>query len=171
MANQGITSYTLKRDNIIGQATCKKIKEGGTLTLVQLQNFANYLTVSPETFWNTPRKMNPSLDARLWICYSKEKELSRMLDQNDLLAIAKLMDAKLEPINARLDKIEEEARHTRVLIENQDHKINLIAQQHSEIIEKLSVTKEVDSLKGRMSTLECTVKTHTAQITDLKKAQ
>ncbi len=86
-------------------------------------------------------------------------------------AIAKLMDVKLEPINARLDKIEEEARHTRVLIENQDHKINLIAEQHSEIIEKLSVTKEVDSLKGRVSTLEGTVKTHTAQITELKKAQ
>lgn len=94
-----------------------------------------------------------------------------MLDQNDLLAIAKLMDVKLEPINARLDKIEEETRHTRVLIENQDHKINLIAEQHSEIIEKLSVTKEVDSLKGRVSTLEGTVKTHTAQITELKKAQ
>ena len=129
-----------------------------------------------------------------------------MLDQNDLLAIAKLMDTKLEPINtrldtmdarldtmdarldtmdarlntmdarlntmdARLDKIEEEARHTRVLIENQDHKIKLIAEQHSEIIEKLSVTSEVDSLKGRVSTLEGTVKTHTTQIMELKKAQ
>ena len=50
-------------------------------------------------------------------------------------------------------------------------KIQLIAEQHSEIIEKLSVTKEVDSLKGRVSTLEGTVKTHTAQITELKKAQ
>ena len=101
-----------------------------------------------------------------------------MLDQNDLLAIAKLMDTKLEPINAhldtmdaRLDKIEEEARHTRVLIENQDHKIKLIAEQHSEIIEKLSVTSEVDSLKGRVSTLEGIVKTHTTQIMELKKAQ
>ena len=108
-----------------------------------------------------------------------------MLDQNDLLAIAKLMETKLESINARFDsmdtrldsmdarlgKIEEEARHTRVLIENQDHKINLIAEHHSEIIEKLSVTKEVDSLKGRVSTLEGTVKAHTTQITELKKAQ
>ena len=108
-----------------------------------------------------------------------------MLDQNDLLAIAKLMDTKLESINvrldsmdtrldsmdARLDKIEEESRHTRVLIENQDHKIKLIAEQHSEIIEKLSVTSEVDSLKGRVSTLEGTVKTHTTQIMELKKAQ
>ena len=101
-----------------------------------------------------------------------------MLDQNDLLAIAKLMDTKLESINvrldsmdARLDKIEEESRHTRVLIENQDHKINLIAEQHSEIIEKLSVTKEVDSLKGRVSTLEGAVKAHTTEITELKKAQ
>ena len=50
-------------------------------------------------------------------------------------------------------------------------KIQLIAEQHSEIIEKLSVSKEVDSLKGRVSTLEGTVKTHTAQITELKKAQ
>ncbi|MFR4987587.1 hypothetical protein [Anaerotruncus colihominis] len=101
-----------------------------------------------------------------------------MLDQSDLLAIAKLMDAKLEPINvrldtmdARLDKIEEEARQTRVLIESQDRKINLIAEQHSEIIEKLSVTKETVSLKGRMGTLEGTVKAHTTQITELKKAQ
>ena len=101
-----------------------------------------------------------------------------MLVQSDLLAIAKLMDAKLEPINvrldtmdARLDKIEEEARQTRVLIESQDRKINLIAEQHSEIIEKLSVTKETVSLKGRMGTLEGTVKAHTTQITELKKAQ
>ena len=90
-----------------------------------------------------------------------------MLDQSDLLAIAKLMDAKLEPINvrldtmdARLDKIEEEARQTRVLIESQDRKINLIAEQHSEIIEKLSVTKETVSLKGRMGTLEAVSYTH-----------
>ena len=49
-------------------------------------------------------------------------------------------------------------------------KIQLIAEQHSDMIEKLSVTEEIDSLKGRMSTLENVVKTHTTQISELKKS-
>ena len=87
-----------------------------------------------------------------------------------ILEELKELKAGQKATNERLDKVEQEARHTRVLIENQDHKIQLIAEQHSEIIEKLSVSKEVDSLKGRVSTLEGTVKTHTTQITELKKA-
>ena len=31
MQKRGITSYTMKKDNIIGQATFKKIKEGGDI--------------------------------------------------------------------------------------------------------------------------------------------
>lgn len=31
MEEHGITSYTVKRDNIIGQATFRKIKEGGDI--------------------------------------------------------------------------------------------------------------------------------------------
>jgi DNA-binding Xre family transcriptional regulator len=31
MKSKGITSYTVKRDNVIGQATFKKIKEGGDI--------------------------------------------------------------------------------------------------------------------------------------------
>ena len=49
-------------------------------------------------------------------------------------------------------------------------KIQLIAEQHSDMIEKLSVTEEIDSLKGRISTLENVVKTHTTQISELKKS-
>lgn len=88
-----------------------------------------------------------------------------------ILEELKELKAGQKATNERLDKVEQETRHTRVLIENQDHKIQLIAEQHSEIIEKLSVTREVDSLKGRVSTLEGTVKTHTTQIMELKKAQ
>ena len=88
-----------------------------------------------------------------------------------ILEELKELKAGQKATNERLDKVEQEARYTRILIENQDHKINLIAEQHSEIIEKLSVTREVDSLKGRVSTLEGTVKTHTTQIMELKKAQ
>lgn len=49
-------------------------------------------------------------------------------------------------------------------------KIQLIAEQHSDMIEKLSVTEEIDSLKGRISTLKNVVKTHTTQISELKKS-
>ena len=50
-------------------------------------------------------------------------------------------------------------------------KIQLITEQHSDMIEKLYVTKEIDSLKGRMSTLENVVKTHQYKFRSLKKAQ
>ena len=85
-----------------------------------------------------------------------------------LAAMAQL----LQPINERLDGLEEEIRHTRVLIEGDVRKdIRTIAEQHGDIIAKLSVTAEVDSLKGRVSTLEGVAKSHTADLAELKKAQ
>ena len=47
MRERGITSYTLKRDNIIGQATYKKIMEGGdidTRTIAKLCKLLNCQT-------------------------------------------------------------------------------------------------------------------------------
>lgn len=44
LEDRGVTSYTLKKDNIIGQATYKKIKEGGdidTRTIAKLCEFLN----------------------------------------------------------------------------------------------------------------------------------
>ncbi|EDS11239.1 helix-turn-helix domain-containing protein [Anaerotruncus colihominis] len=47
MANQGITSYTLKRDNIIGQATFKKIKEGGDIDTRTIAKLCKLLNCQP----------------------------------------------------------------------------------------------------------------------------
>ena len=47
MANQGITSYTLKRDNIIGQATLKKIKEGGDIDTRTIAKLCKLLNCQP----------------------------------------------------------------------------------------------------------------------------
>ena len=107
--------------------------------------------------------------------------------QKNLEAGQKNLEAGQKTTNERLDKVEQDNQHLYQMIEQQEKriinqvnaiietavvpKIQLIAEQHSEIIEKLSVSKEVDSLKGRVSTLEGTVKAHTAQITELKKAQ
>ncbi|RGX55867.1 hypothetical protein DWV16_05820 [Anaerotruncus sp. AF02-27] len=123
-----------------------------------------------------------------------------MLDQNDLKALAQLMqqnndslraelsqlmDIKLQPIGERLDRIENDveqvrqdveqvktdSRQTRVLLEHQDHNISLIAEQYGEITRKLERVYEIDELKDRIRTLERVVSAHTSQIREIKKAQ
>lgn len=123
-----------------------------------------------------------------------------MLDQNDLKALAQLMqqnndslraelsllmDTKLQPIGERLDRIENDveqarqnveqvktdSRQTRVLLEHQDHNISLIAEQYGEITRKLERVYEIDELKDRIRTLERVVSAHTSQIREIKKAQ
>ena len=47
MDEQGITSYTLKKDNIIGQATFKKIKEGGDIDTRTISKLCKLLNCQP----------------------------------------------------------------------------------------------------------------------------
>lgn len=43
----GITSYTIKKDNVIGQATFKKIKEGGDIDTRSIAKLCEYLNCQP----------------------------------------------------------------------------------------------------------------------------
>ena len=47
LRQRGITSYTLKRDNIIGQATYKKIKEGGDIDTRTIAKLCALLDCQP----------------------------------------------------------------------------------------------------------------------------
>ena len=47
MNERGITSYTCKRDNIIGQATYKKIKEGGDIDTRTIAKMCEVLNCQP----------------------------------------------------------------------------------------------------------------------------
>lgn len=47
MEEQGITSYTLKKDNVIGQATFKKIKEGGDIDTRTISKLCKLLNCQP----------------------------------------------------------------------------------------------------------------------------
>ena len=47
MRDRGITSYTLKRDNIIGQATYKKIMEGGDIDTRTIAKLCKLLECQP----------------------------------------------------------------------------------------------------------------------------
>lgn len=47
MKERGITSYTCKRDNIIGQATYRKIKEGGDIDTRTIAKMCEVLNCQP----------------------------------------------------------------------------------------------------------------------------
>jgi len=47
MNERGITSYTMKKDNIIGQATFKKIKEGGHIDTRTINAICELLDCQP----------------------------------------------------------------------------------------------------------------------------
>lgn len=47
MNERGITSYVCKRDSIIGQATYKKIKEGGDIDTRTIAKMCEVLGVQP----------------------------------------------------------------------------------------------------------------------------
>lgn len=47
MDEQGITSYTIKKDNVIGQATFKKIKEGGDIDTRTISKLCKLLNCQP----------------------------------------------------------------------------------------------------------------------------
>ena len=47
MEEKGITSYVCKRDNIIGQATYRKIKEGGDIVTRTIAKMCEVLNCQP----------------------------------------------------------------------------------------------------------------------------
>lgn len=44
---RGITSYTIKKDNVIGQASYKKIQEGGHIDTRTIESLCKYLHCQP----------------------------------------------------------------------------------------------------------------------------
>ncbi|MDR1066724.1 MAG: helix-turn-helix transcriptional regulator [Clostridiales bacterium] len=47
MEKKGVTSYTVKKDNLIGQATFKKIKEGGDIDTRTIAKLCSLLDCQP----------------------------------------------------------------------------------------------------------------------------
>ena len=46
-AERGITSYTVRRDNVIGQASYHKIMEGGHIDTRTIERLCKYLNCQP----------------------------------------------------------------------------------------------------------------------------
>lgn len=85
------------------------------------------------------------------------------------------MDVHLDKVDARLDKVETEIRHTRVLVEKQEHNVQLIAEPYGDSAEKLDKSNDkaaqIDDVRARLRTLETVVMNHTAAIKELRKAE
>ena len=68
-----------------------------------------------------------------------------------------------------------DVRRTRMLVEQQDHKISLIAEQYTDIAEKLDKANDraaqIDDMRDRLRTLETVVMNHTATLKELRKAE
>lgn len=105
-----------------------------------------------------------------------------MLEQADIEAIKTLLAPIVERLDnleigqqkltKRMGSLEEESRQTRVLIESDVRRdIQIIAEQHGDIIERLDKINQIDDLKDRVRNLERVVTAHSADLRELKKAQ
>lgn len=93
------------------------------------------------------------------------------MTREDLQQIAELMDTKLGPVYEKLDSMDEYARQTRVLMEKQEHNVALIAEQYGDISLKLERVRELDELRDRVRTLETVVRSHSAKLQGLGRAE
>lgn len=93
-----------------------------------------------------------------------------MLEQSDLLAIAQLMDEKLDN---RLESHENRIiNQVNAIIETKVvPQIQLIAEQHGDIIARLPDVEEQEALKSRVRVLEHVVTDLRVEMDRLKKAQ
>ena len=101
------------------------------------------------------------------------------MTKEDLQQIAELLNAQKqefsEIIDSKLEPLKDDIRYTRMLVEQQDHKISIIAEQYTDIAEKLDKANDraaqIDDVRDRLRTLETVVMNHTAAIKDLRKAE
>lgn len=101
------------------------------------------------------------------------------MTKEDLQQIAELLSAQkqeiAEMVDSKLEPLKDDIRYTRMLIEKQEHNVQLIAEQYTDIAEKLDKANDraaqLDDMRARLRTLETVVMNHTAAIKELRKAE
>ncbi len=81
------------------------------------------------------------------------------------------LDTRVEQNTTRLDTMEQDINRLKVLMENDIPKqFNLLAEGQRLLLERMQRPDKVDNLESRVDTLETVVKSHSADIAELKKA-
>ena len=104
------------------------------------------------------------------------EELADLKDgQKQLEGGQEQLKAGQKQLEADVSQLKTDARHTRILIENQEHNIRLIGEQYGDIAEKLDKANDraaqLDDMRERLRTLETVVMDHTAALKELRKAE
>ena len=94
-----------------------------------------------------------------------------MNNEEKILEMLTEMRADISGLRAGQEKLETDVRHTRVLLEKQEHNVSLIAEQYGDIALKLERVREIDDLRDRVRTLETVVRNHSAKQRELDKAE
>lgn len=77
--------------------------------------------------------------------------------QGQMTAMQQRMDgmgARMDTMQGQLDRVEKEARSARILAEENGHKIQLVAEQYTDIATKLERVDQLCSLRDRVQVLE-----------------
>lgn len=91
--------------------------------------------------------------------------------QESLKAGQEKLEAGQKSLEAGQEKLKADVRHTRVLLEKQEHNISLIAEQYGDVAKKLERIREIDELRDRVQTLETVARRHSAKLRELDKAE
>lgn len=82
------------------------------------------------------------------------------------------LDTKVASLDAKVNSLDADVRGIKVVLENEVRRdLNLLAEGHAAILERLPSQEEKEALEARMDAMEATIRLHSKQIRELKKAQ
>lgn len=82
------------------------------------------------------------------------------------------LDEKVNSLDAKVTSLDADVRGIKVVLENEVRRdLNLLAEGHAAILERLPSQEEKEVLEARMDAMEAAIRLHSKQIRELKKAQ
>ena len=91
---------------------------------------------------------------------------------NSLDAKVTSLDTKVASLDAKVNSLDADVRGIKVVLENEVRRdLNLLAEGHAAILERLPSQEEKEALEARMDAMEAAIRLHSKQIRELKKAQ
>ena len=82
------------------------------------------------------------------------------------------LDTKVASLDAKVNSLDADVRGIKVVLENEVRRdLNLLAEGHAAILERLPSQEEKEALEARMDAMEAAIRLHSKPIRELKKAQ
>ena len=104
-----------------------------------------------------------SLDEKVNSLYTKVASLDAKVNS---------LDTKVASLDAKVNSLDADVRGIKVVLENEVRRdLNLLAEGHAAILERLPSQEEKEALEARMDAMEAAIRLHSKQIRELKKAQ